>query len=410
MKTKQTLLVAGAVSAIMLSTPLVHAAGFSPLIVTHPSGSVRIQQALPCGTTLDTATRIAAGRIEVSPANLSERALFALTRLDLFLTPFSVRGACQGIEATADFSEVGLRLADAVTFSAELVGTLDQGQYRFTIPKDQFLIYESVLDNASPRQPDTAYQKPSEDVTGLIDLRNRTVQIHVVLATQLRFRAGCVGDKCVIDETDGGTQTADVVGSITPPTQDRDGDGIPDVADNCPRTANTSQALVATPVMKAPSDVTLTSCLDHTIVGSATAVDLCDERRVLITNNAPAQFAVGENLITWFGNDGVDPIVTAQQKVTVLDKTAPAVSCTVVVPQIKRFRVAGSDDCAGNVVLRLGRYTLANGEVIQFQDSAEPGVRLIGTADGIRRFSVGRGYAVINATDAAGNIANVVCQ
>src|SRR5437773_5417883 len=238
--------------------------------------------------------------------------------MDLFLAPFSVHRECRGIEATAEFFEIGVRLAGAVLIPAEEVGPLESGQFRFTIPKDTFLMYESILDNVPVRQPETLYQKPSEDVTGLIDLRNRTVEIHVALASRLRFRAGCVGDTCVIDEIKDGTQAADVVGPIVPPNTDRDGDGVPDIVDNCPLTPNRSQTPVATPVLTAPPDVTLSSCLDHQI-GVARATDVCHARPVFVSNDAPTRFAIRSNLVTWSGNDGVDPIVTARQTVTIVD-------------------------------------------------------------------------------------------
>jgi len=130
----------------------------------------------------------------------------------------------------------------------------------------------------------------------------------------------------------------------------------------------------------------------------------------VITNNAPARFAVGGNVVTWFGKDGIDAMVAAQQKVTVRDMTAPTVSCTAVDPRIYRFQAAGSDDCTDRISLALGSYAISNGEVIQFQYSAEPGVRYVGTFDGVRRFLVGRGQGVIKATDAAGNIASAICQ
>src|SRR5262249_36311049 len=158
--------VAGAVSAIVLSAPRAHAEVSRPLIVTEPTGTVRVQQALPCGDNLDTTRPVAGGRIEVTPAtvrdpNGREQIMFELNGLDLFLAPFSVHRQCLGIEATAEFFEIGVRLAGALTFPAEAVGTLELGQFRFTIPKDQFLIYESVLDNVRVRQPETMYQKPS---------------------------------------------------------------------------------------------------------------------------------------------------------------------------------------------------------------------------------------------------------
>src|SRR5262245_10787056 len=101
MNMKQTLLVAGAMSALMLSAPLAQADVRRPLIVTAPSGRVRIQQALPCGDPLDITRAIAGGRIEVTPATVNERVLFDLTRLDLFLEPLAVRRECAGITATA---------------------------------------------------------------------------------------------------------------------------------------------------------------------------------------------------------------------------------------------------------------------------------------------------------------------
>jgi hypothetical protein len=47
--------------------------------------------------------------------------------------------------------------------------------------------------------------------------------------------------------------------------------------------------------------------------------------------------------------------------------------------------------------------------VIQIQLTRLPGVRLVGTVDGMRHFLVGPGEAVIAATDAAGNVAHAAC-
>lgn len=412
MKTRRTLLVGGTFTAIALSATLAYAAPLPTLIVTDPRGSVHIQQGLPCDGNLDITRSIVGGRIEVTPISGREKQmLFDLSRLDVFLAPFSVHHQCRGIEATVEFYEIGLKLASAVRFPGEEVAGAESGQFRFIIPKEKFLIFESILDSAPVRQPETMYQRPVEDVTGLIDLRNRTVEIHVALGSRLRFRAGCVGDTCLINEVKDSTQTADVLGPITPPTRDRDSDGVPDVVDNCPLTANRSQAPVANPVITAPPDVTLHSCLDHTI-GTAAATDICHARPVVITNNAPAQFAVGLNLVTWFGNDGVDPIVTALQKVTIQDTMAPAVSCTAANPPGNSFQVAAADDCNGRITLRLGSFALANGEVIQIQETGRPGVRLVGTvgADGFRHFQVGRGEGIVMATDAAGDVASAVCR
>lgn len=223
MTTKHILLMATAVSAIMVSTARVQTAG--PLFVTNVSGAVRIQQGLPCGNTLDVTTPIDRGRIDMSSSGNADSSrsevLFDLAALNLLVRPFHADSICAGVSGSVDFSEIGIQLAGAVSFTGEQTGGVESTLYRFRIPKEQFLIHESVLDSVPVPQPETSYQRPSEDVTGLIDVRRRTVQIHVVLTTQLHFRAGCVGDRCAVDETDTGTTTSDVLGGNffgTPPT------------------------------------------------------------------------------------------------------------------------------------------------------------------------------------------------
>jgi hypothetical protein len=157
--------------------------------------------------------------------------------------------------------------------------------------------------------------------------------------------------------------------------------------------------------------VTLTSCQGD--IGMAHATDVCNARPVRISNNAPEKFAVGPNQVTWRANDGIDPIVTALQDVTVAvaDRTPPTLSCTPFGTPRQR-RVAAVDDCGGQTTLRLGPFTLANHELIQIEETGRPGVRLLGTVgnDGIRHFQVGKGQAFITATDASGNVARASCD
>ena len=141
--------------------------------------------------------------------------------------------------------------------------------------------------------------------------------------------------------------------------------------------------------------------------------DVCHARPVAIFNNAPASFAVGPNVVTWSGNDGIDPIATDTQTVTVTgDSTPPTPSCTATNPPGRSFRVATGDNCSGPTRLKLGPFTIGNGEVIQIQETGKPGVRLVNTvsADHVRHFQVGKGEALIVATDAAGNVARAICR
>src|SRR6185436_13565435 len=122
----------------------------------------------------------------------------------------------------------------------------------------------------------------------------------------------------------------------------------------------------------------------------------------------PRRFAIGRTRVTWSADDRVDPIVTAVQMVTVEDTTRPTVACTAARPG-GYFRVSANDDCA-TPIIRLGEFTLADGEVIQIRESEVPGVRLIGTSrDRIRLFEVGRGSAIIRATDTASNVSTAAC-
>ena len=335
MKTKRMLLIVGAVATIALSAPRVGAIVFRPLVVIDPAGTVRIQQGLPCGDDLDITRRIIGGRIDVTPSVIplregSPQVMFNLTRLELFLDPFSVQRKCGGIDATAVFYEIGLRLAAGLVFEGRQDGA-GSDTYRFSIGADEFLIYETVFDNAPVMQPERRYLKPSEDVTGLIDLREMSIEIHIALTSRMRFRAGCSGQRCAIDEEKTGSQTGDVVGRISSPNADSDHDGVPDIVDNCPAVPNPTQA------------------------------------------------------------------------------TAPTVSC--VAGRGNTFQVSAASECSGRVNLRLGPFTLGNGEVIKIEETGQPGVRLLpGDGDGLRHFQVGKGQAIITATDAAGHSANAACR
>lgn len=217
MKTKRMRMVAGILGAIVLSAPLATALVAS-LNFTNLGGRLHILQAVPCGEVMNVTTPVAGGRMDVTPSQVGTRtgggAAFHLTRLELFFTPFSVQHSCKGLRATVEFREIGVQLAGAVKFTGEAVGAPEDQLYRFTIPKEDFLIFESVVSDEPVQQPQTKYMKPSEDVTGLIDLRQGTTQLNVVVASQLRFRTGCIGTRCRIDELLAGTQTAEVRGTI----------------------------------------------------------------------------------------------------------------------------------------------------------------------------------------------------
>lgn len=231
MKTILTLFVAGVFGASVLSaSPATAAPALVPVptsaqILNDVAGTVRIQQNVPCGDPVDVKTTVAQGRVEITPRMLGDFMFFDLTRLDMFVTPFSVGRACGPISATADFSEIGVRLAGAVRFQGQMLPSANGAHlYRFMIPKKSFLIFESVLDNQKRRRPETAFQRPIRHVTGTIEVVNtdrgmevKHVQLRVALQTKLHFQAGCVtGGACAIDKVEVGTQTTHVLAGVLP--------------------------------------------------------------------------------------------------------------------------------------------------------------------------------------------------
>ena len=327
--------------------------------------------------------------------------IFSLIRLHLTFDGFSVSGDCGGVRASVSYSEIGVQLERAVSFTA--VPATGRG-YTFTIPRELFLI--QVIDRRDG-ELERSLRRPSEDVTGAIDLDTGRFSIHVVTAQTMHFQGGCFV-VCAIDEHDRGTITANVSGTLAFP--DTDADGVPDHLDNCPFFPNADQSPVSTPTIDAPPNVTLFSCLDHTI-GGATGTDVCGGGPVTISNNAPARFPVGSTTVTWTATDSKNRSATDTQVVTVIDKARPTVACTATNPVGTSFIVTGGDAC-GDAVLRLGSYVIANGEQIKIEETGQPGVRLQNVVgkDGLRKFLVGKSQGVIVATDGSGNRSAAACR
>ncbi len=512
MKTKWMILLLG-LSGGALAVTSARSTDFQPLVVNNPTGTLRIQQSVPCADDVDQTTPVTSGHIEISPAtgiDVPGGKQFALTRAGLGFAPFSISRTCFLDTETRNYTEVGVQLGHVTSFVATPAGG---GIFNVTIPKDDFLIYEATIVNG---QSESGLKHPKDDVTGTIDLVHGIVQLHVVVGMQIRIRAGCAFDHCLIDTVRDGTLTADISGIGTFP--DADGDGVADGADNCRFVANPDQSPVPTPVVTAPPGVTLASCQSHQI-GTASAVDVCDAGPVTVTNNAPGVFARGANLVMWSGQDTKGRVATAPQSVTVVDRTPPAF--TFIPPDLTLNNCgaaalgvpAGTDDCAGTptftndapskffvgttpvtwtahdvsgntaattqmvtvrdlvapaaqcaptedpdddrhdhdghdhdghdrdghdrdghdgddhddiddgffrvfarddcgaTTIRIGTFTLANGEVIKITRSHKPGVTLVGASGHAhtKHFKVGPGENVIASTDGSGNVGRASC-
>ena len=449
-----------------------------PMTVGNLTGTLRVQQAIPCGNHIDQSTPVSTGRLILSPAggiDVAGGKQFTLASGSISFVPFAMSGSCDDISETTHFQEVDVQLGQAVTFTAAAAGG---GLYNVLIPASSLVIYQaSVVDG----NLQTGYKVPIQDVTGTIDLTTGAVTMHVVLGTSVHFQGGCAIIGCLVDETDSGTVTTDLAGTIAFP--DSDGDGVPDNVDNCRFVANPDQSPVPTPSLTPPLNITIPSCLDHQI-GRASAYDVCDGGPVSVSNNAPVQFPLGGSTVVWSAEDqksrtvtasqivtvvdttpptftfvppalmentcgpvnigqatatddcagtteitnnapsyffvGTTPVTwtatdvsgnmsTASQTVTVVDTTPPAISCVSDGPPGGTYLVTGSDAC-GAPTLRLGSYVIGNGERIKINETGQSGVTLIGVSDGVRHFHVGKGQAIVTATDGSNNVSSAVCK
>ena len=372
MKPKWILVVVAGLSVMIAP---VRGADLQRWVATPLTGNTHIFQEVPVCSNLEFDMPVIGGRLEVAPADgfaMGATKVFTFTRMTVFVNGFHTHVECLLSTDDETFSEIGASLVQAVTFTAT-VGS--PGVYNFSIPKESFLIEESsiVQRNSDPTSVEKSFKNPAEDVTGFINMNTGAVHVHVSIATLLHIEFG------PISEDRPGSHTTDIDGTLTFP--DTDGDGVSDFTDNCKFTANPAQNVIATPAVTPPPNVTLNSCLDHHF-GFARAADVCNGRPVTVTSDAPFQFAVGPNTVTWSGNDGVDPVAHATQTVTIHDTTDPLF--TSVPPDIHLNDCVGTalgtptatDDCAGTVTF---------------------------TNDGLPKYYVGTTVVTWTAHDASGN-------
>jgi hypothetical protein len=347
MNTMIALLVPATACALALTPIPARGTDLTPAVATPLTGNLRIQQEVPCDDDVDQSTPVIGGRIDLTPAEgvaVGGGRLFGLTRIDVAFGAFSVHRSCLTVSETRSYTELGVQLSRAVSFTAP---SSAPGVFNVTIPKDSMVLYEAAIVNGDQ---ESVFQHPAQDVTGTIDLNTGAIRLHVVVKQTMHFEGGCVLGICAIDEDDEGTLTADVTGTLGFP--DADADGIADRADNCRFVANPDQSPVPTPTIAAPPAITLASCADHGI-GIATAADVCDAGPTSVSNNAPALFGTGANLVTWTATDSKNRSATATQTVTVIDTTPP----TFTFVPFDLFRndcgpvalgqATATDDCAG---------------------------------------------------------------
>ena len=103
--------------------------------------------------------------------------------------------------------------------------------------------------------------------------------------------------------------------------------------DGCSRTLLLSDFIVIEdtedPTVSCPTDIAINTdpgqCTSTATIGTATGTDNCGTPT--ITNDAPANFPIGNTTVTWTSTDEAGNFVTCTQIVTVVDTENPTVTC-----------------------------------------------------------------------------------
>jgi hypothetical protein len=157
--------------------------------------------------------------------------------------------------------------------------------------------------------------------------------------------------------------------------------------------------------------------------GTATASDVCSP--VQVAGPGAGLFPLGTTTVSYSATDTSNNNASCTSTITVVDTTAPSVSCTPSVnpsgshvPAASNtnedgFYKVGSADACTATVITIGGHTLASGETIKItQSPGKSGVKFVNTMGPaqIRHFQVGPGDAVVTATDGSGNSSSVTCR
>lgn len=155
----------------------------------------------------------------------------------------------------------------------------------------------------------------------------------------------------------------------------------------------------------------------------ATATDNCALGGPPTCVPPSGNFPLGSTTVICSASDQSGNSSTCQSTVKVVDTTAPVVTCVESfnpsgknVPGSKNpdgfYMVGGTDVCSTSNTIKIGGFTLANGETIKItQSPGHSGVALVNTMGPahIKHFRVGPGDAVITVTDSNGNVGTAIC-
>jgi len=193
-------------------------------------------------------------------------------------------------------------------------------------------------------------------------------------------------------------------------------------SDSCNATVTVADQALPDILCPAPQTVECTGSGGATATFSATATDNCSVASTSCLPASDSTFPLGTTQVGCSATDGSGNPSSCDSSVTVVDTTAPTVSCVASVnPSDKKvpasnnqdgFYTVGASDLCSMPVIMLGSFTIANGETIKItQTPGKAGVTFVNTMGpaAIRHFQVGPGDAVVTATDGSGNDLTVTC-
>ncbi len=199
-----------------------------------------------------------------------------------------------------DFSFLGKTVRGSRVINAGAVQT-DYFSPQFFLPKASM---HALVTGLADSVPVSGVLSADRDVSGTFDQATGKLRI-----------AGTFADAA-------GSVTYDITGQAQPVGLDTDGDTVPDVIDNCPKVANTSQNRLSAPAITAPPPVSITSCGNTAALGQPVVVDTCGAGAVSFGNDAPSRFLPGQTVVTWTARDGAGNQSSATQVVTVAGDTS----------------------------------------------------------------------------------------
>jgi hypothetical protein len=201
MKTQRTLLLAGLLAHCATSTvpaqaapPVIPRDTLRGNLVITPTGDMRMQLHVPTDRDVDQVTRVTSGLIEIAPLVTVPGLLgqFSLNHMTLNFADFDIDRSPFGLH---EFRAVGVHLRGPVTFVAP---EYPSRVYRFSIPADEVTVYGAAMVEGFRGGRYDGEERPSQPVTGKIDLNTRKFQAQVVVTKQKSFLGVTVGGPLTI--------------------------------------------------------------------------------------------------------------------------------------------------------------------------------------------------------------------